>query len=108
MHFHEDRIDPASNSGARNRFDVLRQAARCMSQSSRQLQRMGDIKDHGYAELAHNRESAHVNYKIVVAKADTALSHHHALASGGLRLLNDVTRVRRRQKLPLLDVDRAA
>ena len=43
-------------SGAGERFDVLRQAAGCMSQPARQLQRMRYVKNNGNAEFAHDRK----------------------------------------------------
>src|SRR5688572_33477439 len=108
MNFHEHGIDAASNSGTGERFDVLRQAAGCMTQPTRQLQRMRYVENNRNPELAHNRKRPHINDEIVVAKTDAALSQHYAIAPGRARFLNNVPRILRRQELAFLDVNGAA
>src|SRR6185503_2802524 len=108
MNFHEHSIYAASYSGPGERFDVLRQAAGCMTQPTWQLQRMGYVENHGNPELAHNRKRSHINDEIVVAKTDAALSQHYAIAPCGARFLNDVPRILRRQELAFLNVNGAA
>src|ERR1051325_1398598 len=107
VHFHKDGIDAASDSGTRERFDVLRLSARCMAQAAGQLQRVRDIEDDGRAELAHDRKRAHVNHQIIVAEACATLRQQQLLAPGAPRLLYNVARVRGREKLSLFDVDGA-
>src|SRR5713101_250466 len=79
-----------------------------MTESAGELQRVRHIKNDRHAKAAHDRKRSHVHDQIVVAKADAPLGQHQTLATGGLRLLNDVARVFRRKKLTFLNVNRAA
>src|SRR6266446_528553 len=107
MDLHENCINAASNSRAREWFDVLRQSSRCMAQTTRQLQRMRDVENDRHAETAHNRKRSHIDNQVVVAEAHASLSQHQSLAPGVLRFLNNVPGVLRRKELALFDVYRA-
>src|SRR6185503_8737282 len=104
MNFHEHCIDAARDTGAREWFDVLRQTTRCMPQAPGQLQGMRDVKYDRHAEATHDRKRAHVDYEIVVAKAHPAFSDHEPLTARRLCLLDNISRVLRRQKLAFLNV----
>src|ERR1043166_5850446 len=106
--FHEDCVHAAGDSGARERFDVLRLPARCTPQTARQLQAVRHVEDDGDAETTHDRERAHVHDQVVVAEREAALGEQELFAPGGARLFDDVARVPGREELTLLDVDGAA
>ena len=58
-------------------------------------------------ELAHDGERAHVDHKIVVAEARSALSHKYAIVSRRPAFLDYMLHVPGRNELALLYVDRA-
>src|SRR6266446_5666309 len=76
-----------------------------MAHATRKLKRMRHIKHDRHAKLAHDWKRTHVDYQIVITETYPAFRDHHAFATRCLRLLNDVTRICRRQELPLLDID---
>src|SRR5256714_15662707 len=67
VYLHEQRVKAASYSGAREWFDVLRQAARCMAQATRQLQRMRHARDDMHFALADACKRAHGDTQLLVA-----------------------------------------
>ncbi len=105
MDFHEDRIDAGGNAGGCQRLDVLRQAGGHAVARARQLQAVRHVEDDRVAQLAQHRERPHVNDQVVVAEADAALRHEHALVAGRRDLGDGMAHVVRRQKLSLLDID---
>src|SRR5713101_4391827 len=79
-----------------------------MTEATRQLQRVRDIENDWHAKLAHDRKRTHVDDEIVIAKTHAAFSQHQSLATFGLGLFDDVSRILRRQELAFLDIDGAA
>src|ERR1051325_1838571 len=105
MHFHKHRIDTARNSRTRERFDVLRLPARCITEPARQLQRVRHVKNHRHAKPAHDRKGAHIDDEVVITKARTAFRQQKFFTTNFARFVDDVARVLRRQKLSFLYVD---
>src|SRR6185369_6190122 len=105
VHFHENRIDAARNSGTRKRFDVFGLSTSCITETTRKLQRMSYVKNYGHAKLAHDRKRTHVHHEIVVAKTRATFSQQQLLAANLARLVDDVARIMGRQELAFLNVD---
>ncbi|AAW76219.1 hypothetical protein XOO2965 [Xanthomonas oryzae pv. oryzae KACC 10331] len=93
---------------ARQHRHELALAARAAALPARQLHRMGRIKHHRTAGVAHHAQRAHVADQIVVAERGATLADHDLRVAGGLGLVHHRLHVPRRQELPLLDVDRLA
>src|SRR2546421_2754408 len=106
MDLHENGINAASNSRAREWFDVLRQSSRCMAQTPGQLQRMRNVENNRHTKPTHNRKRSHIDNQVVITKAHASLSQHQSLASGGLGFLNYIPGILGRKKLSLLNVYR--
>src|SRR5215472_7679614 len=58
-------------------------------------------------ELAHDRQRPHIDHQIVVAETGSPLSQENPRIACIAALLNRMTHIPRRNKLPLLDVHRA-
>src|SRR5215831_16585110 len=67
--FHEQSVNAAGHSGARQMFDEFRLSAGRVAQSAGQLQAVGGVEDDRVSELAHHRERAHINYQVVITEA---------------------------------------
>ena len=68
------------------------------------LQRMGDV-EYDRGQCLHFVDTQHVDHKIVVAEAGTALAQQELFVTCFAELLDDVPHLRRGEELRLLDVD---
>ena len=109
--FHEETRHPAGDGRTGQHRDELALAAGTIALPARQLHRVGGVKDHRAAGLAHDGQRPHVGDQIVVAEAGATLADHHAVLVDtgvprrGPCLGHDLHHVVRRQELALLDVD---
>ena len=81
-----------------------------MYPARRQLYRVGGIKHHRAARLAHDRQTAHIRNQVVVTEAHATFTHHNVVAAaiGFPGLVDDILHVARRQELAFLDIHRLA
>ena len=108
MDLEEERVDAGTCGRAHEVLDVLAVAGRCRAIAARQLDAVRAVKDDRVAEAAHDRQAAHVDDEVVIAKGSTALRQEHLLAAALVQLVDDIAHVLRGEELALLDVDDAA
>ena len=89
-------------------LDELRLAARRSARRARQLHAVRRVEDHRIADLAHDRQAAHVHHQIVVAERDAALGQQDLVVAGGRHLVAACRMSCGRDELALLDVHDAA
>src|SRR5262245_9388797 len=106
MDFHEYGVHSAGDSSACEGFDVFGLSASCITQPAGKLQGVSHVEDDGHAKSAHDREGTHVDDEVVITEGRPAFSQQQLLTTDFPNFVDDISRVLRREKLPLLDVDR--
>src|SRR5262249_38663932 len=96
-------IDARGNGRSSQGSDELRLASGSRAGRARKLDAVGRIEHHRPAKFAHDREAAHVDHQVVIAKGAAALGKDDLVVPGARDLLSGVADVVRADELALLD-----
>src|SRR5262245_21295507 len=107
MDLHKQSVDTTGDSRSRQMLDIFRLPVCCITQTSGQLEGMGDIEDDRIAEALHNRNRAHIDDQVIISKTRAAFSDNNFAPPTGFELFDDVADLPGCEELPLLDVDRS-
>src|SRR6185369_9529164 len=83
MNFHEDTVNSCSNCRPRQILHKLALAARAVSMAAGELHTVGGIEYHRIAGGAHDRKTAHVHNKVVIAERSPAFREDDVLVASG-------------------------
>ncbi len=84
---------PKATAARASALHVAALAAGAVAGAARELDRVGGVEHHRVAELAHDRESAHVHHEVVVAERRAALGEEQGVVAGGHDLVDHVLHV---------------
>src|SRR6478609_5970537 len=99
MNFHKQTINTRRYSCAREMRDVLRLPTGTLTLTTGELQAVRDVEDHWTAERLHDRKTAEIDHKIVVAERCASLRQQCSLISGFAHLVDDVLHFPRCEEL---------
>ena len=108
MGFSEQSRNAGCDRSARQHRDKFALAAGPVALPTGLLHRVGGVKHHGTAGVAHDHQAAHIGNERVVAEAHPALAHHDLVVAHRTGLVHHILHVPGSKKLALLDVDRLA
>src|SRR6185369_8764450 len=106
--FNENRIAARGYGGSGEWGDELRLSSGNGSRSAGELHAVGGIEHHRPPEAAHDAETAHVDYQVVVAERTATLGNQNLVVAGGSDFFNGVLDVVGGDELALLDIHDAA
>src|SRR5210317_776389 len=108
MNFPEKSINPRSNGSTREWRHKFTLARRGGTGTTRQLHRMGCIKNHRIAKLTHDNQRAHVAHQVIIAKTSATLGQQDLIVTGGENLANSIFHIPGSLELALFDINDTA
>jgi hypothetical protein len=105
MAFEEEAIDAGGDGGAGQQGGILRIAAALGALAGGLLRAVGDVENHGIAEVFHDRQAGEIVDQAVVAEECAALGQQDLVVSCGFDFFDGIFHFGRRHELAFFHVD---